>query len=205
MTHHPADYAVAVRHLRRVDPVMRCVVDQVGPCQLRPQGARFHLLARSILSQQISTSAAATIRRRLLAQMPSRQLSAQGLLQLSDADFHAVGVSRQKRSYLRDLAERSMQGEVGFRRFSRMHDEDIISELVTVKGIGRWTAQMFLMFGCGRPDVFAPDDLGLKNAMIRLYALDDPDRNKLCEIASVWRPWRSIASWYLWRSLDTRG
>ena len=84
-----------------------------------------------------------------------------------------------------------------------MHDEDIISELVTVKGIGRWTAQMFLMFGCGRPDVFAPDDLGLKNAMVRMYALDDPDRNDLCEIASVWKPWRSIASWYLWRSLDT--
>ena len=203
MTEHPPNYAVAVRHLCRVDPVMRSVVDLVGPCRLRPQGARFHLLARSILSQQISTSAAATIRRRLTAHMPGRQLSAKGLLQLSNADFRAAGVSRQKRSCLHDLAERSIQGEVGFRRFSRMDDQDIISELVAVKGIGRWTAQMFLMFGCGRPDVFAPDDLGLKNAMVRVYELDNPNHNELCEIASVWKPWRSIASWYLWRSLET--
>ena len=195
-------HRAATRHLRGVDRRLRSVIDQVGPCQLTPQGGRFELLARSILSQQISVAAARTIRRNLQAQLPGRRLSASGLAALSDADFQAAGVSRQKRGYLRDLAIRVTDGQLSFRRITRLDEDAVIQELTLVKGIGVWTAQMFLMFGLGRPDIFAPDDLGLRNAMIRIYDLQQPAKDELLHIAAAWSPWRSVASWYLWRSLE---
>jgi len=196
------DHNAAARHLRKADRRLRSVINQVGPCQLAARGGRFELLARSILSQQISVAAARTIRRNLQSQLPGRRLSATALAALSDADFQAAGVSRQKRGYLRDLAVRVTGGQLSFRRIAKLDEVAVIEELTQVKGIGVWTAQMFLMFGLGRPDVFAPDDLGLRNAMIRIYDLQQPSKDELVNIAEVWSPWRSVASWYLWRSLE---
>ena len=199
----PEQHAKAIRHLRRSDPQMAQVIRTVGPCTLTRRGGTFSLLAKSILSQQISTHAARTIRRRLEAVMPHRQISAAGVMQLSDADFQAVGVSQQKRRYLRDLADHVVNGQLSFRRLARLPDEDVISELIVVKGIGRWTAQMFLLAGLGRPDIFAPDDLGLQNAIQKIYSLrGKPSLRKLEAITRPWAPYRSVASWYLWQSLS---
>jgi DNA-3-methyladenine glycosylase II len=199
------DPTAAVRHLSRRDVVMRRTIKQIGPFGLKPQRGGYRMLVRSILSQQISVAAARTIRNRLQAQLPGGRLSPQAVDRLTDAQLQAAGVSTQKRTYLRDLTRQTLEGTVNFRGFSRMDDEAIIEQLTQVKGVGRWTAQMFLLFSLGRPDVFAPDDLGIRNAMIRLYDLPaDPDRSLLEEVAAAWRPHRSVASWYLWRTLDQK-
>ncbi|MCH2212602.1 MAG: DNA-3-methyladenine glycosylase [Fuerstiella sp.] len=194
----------AVRHLRRRDSLLRPEIDRIGRCSLQPRGGRFSLIAGAILSQQISVAAAQTIRRKLQSRLPGRRLSAKELLGLSNADFQACGVSRQKREYLRHLSQHVVDGQLNFRRLVRLPDEEVISELTRVKGIGRWTAQMFLIFGLGRPDVFAPDDLGLRNAMVRIYSLSNPTSDDLNAVAARWSPHRSVASWYLWRYLDNQ-
>ena len=193
----------AIAFIQSVDPQLATVMSEVGPCLLKPEGGSFAILARSILSQQISVAAARTIRTRLQALMPNRRLTANAVLDLTEDELAAVGVSNQKRRYLLDLASKVAEGEVSFRRIAKMPDEDVIECLIQVKGIGRWTAQMFLMFGLGRPDVFAPDDLGIRNAMIKIYGLDSHDKAPMEAIASNWSPYRSVASWYLWRSLDS--
>lgn len=194
-------HAKAERFLRTTDPQLRRIIDLIGPCGLRPTGGRFEVLARSIVSQQISTSAARTIFRRLKSLMPGGRISANGLIAVSDDQLQAAGLSKQKRTYLRDLCQHVQAGTVSFRRLPRLSDQGVIEELVQVKGIGVWTAQMFLLAGLGRPDVFAPADLGLQNAMIRIYSIDR-SINDMEQIAAAWSPWRSVASWYLWRSLD---
>lgn len=193
----------AIAFIQSVDPQLATVMSEVGPCLLKPEGGSFAILARSILSQQISVAAARTIRTRLQALMPNRRLTANAVLDLTEDELAAVGVSNQKRRYLLDLASKVAEGEVSFRRIAKMPDEDVIECLIQVKGIGRWTAQMFLLFGLGRPDVFAPDDLGIRNAMIKIYGLDSHDKAPMEAIASNWSPYRSVASWYLWRSLDS--
>jgi len=191
------------RYLSRRDPKMRQLIRQVGPFGLKPQRGGYRMLVRAILSQQISVAAARTIRGRLQAKLPGGRFVPAAVNSLTDEQLQAVGVSAQKRTYLRDLTERTMDGRLSFRHMSRLDDEAIITELTQVKGIGRWTAQMFLLFSLGRPDVFAPDDLGIRNAMIRIYELDsDVQRTILEEVAECWRPHRSVASWYLWRALD---
>lgn len=195
----------ACRKLARRDKVLGSVIRRVGDFTLKPEGGGYDMLVRSILSQQISTAAARTIRGRLEALMPGGKLNAETIHRLTDDQLQQVGVSNQKRGYLRDLTERTLDGTINFRRIAKEDDEAVIAELIQVKGIGRWTAQMYLMFCLGRPDVFAPDDLGLKNAMIALYGLDEkPPKSQLEELAAVWAPWRSIASWYLWRSLEPK-
>ncbi|MDG1896113.1 MAG: DNA-3-methyladenine glycosylase 2 family protein [Fuerstiella sp.] len=182
---------------------MADVIGRVGRCQLTRRGGRFDVLARSILSQQISVQAARTIRRRLQGLLPGARISATGIDGLSDEQLQSVGISLQKRGYLRDLTAHVVAGTVNFRRLARIPDEAVIAELTAVKGVGRWTAQMFLLSGLGRPDIFAPDDLGLKNAIRALYDLGTkPTADQLEEIAEHWAPYRSVASWYLWRSLD---
>ena len=154
-------HRVAIQHLKKADAKLAGVISRVGPCGLKRKGGTFGLLADSIISQQISTHAARTIRKRLRAAMPSGRITADGVLRLTDEELRAAGISPQKQSYLTDLAEQTMDGRVNFRRLARIEDDRVIDELTQVKGIGRWTAQMFLMFGLGRPDVFAPADLGL--------------------------------------------
>ena len=196
-------HVAAVRRLKRADPVLAEVITQIGPCTLKRRGGTFELVARSILSQQISTAAAATIRKRLQGLLPGGRITAGGYAALTEDQLASIGVSRQKRGYLSDLCDKVLTGDVNFRRLARLQDEHVIDELTQVKGIGVWTAQMFLLAGLGRPDVFAPDDLGLQNAIRRLYGDGIQSRDDFVAVAQTWAPHRSVASWYLWQWLDS--
>lgn len=193
----------ALRHLRKCDPVLAEVIRQVGPFELKPKRGRFQSLVRSILAQQISTAVARSMLRKLEVRLAPNRLSPESLGQLSFDDLRAIGLSRQKASYLQDLTEKVLDGTVRLHRVHRLSDEEIIDELIQIKGIGRWTVQMFLIFCLGRPDVFAPDDFGLRSAIQKLYGLPElPKRAEAEEIAAPWRPHATVASWYLWRSLE---
>ncbi len=205
MSFEPAAVQKAVRQLSKVDPVLRRVIRDVGPFTLKPDKGGYGILVRSILSQQISTSAATTIRTRLQSLLPAGKLAAKSIDALTDEQLQSVGISQQKRGYLRDLTRCTLDGTLNFRRIATQPDDDVVETLIQVKGIGRWTAQMYLMFSLGRPDVFAVGDLGIQNAMKRLYELDaKPKHSDLESIAAPWTPHRSIASWYLWRSLEKK-
>ena len=194
-----------LRHLRKKDTVLANVIKTVGPFTLKKIPGGFEVVVRSILSQQISTAAAATIRKRLEALLPDGKIVPESLSQLTDEQLQSAGLSNQKRTYVRDLTEKTLDGTINFRRIARQSDNDAIAELIQVKGIGRWTAQMYLMFSLGRLDVFAPDDLGLQNAIKALYEIPEkPKRTHFETVAEVWAPYRSIASWYLWRSLEKK-
>jgi DNA-3-methyladenine glycosylase II len=191
----------AQRHLRKRDPVMRRLIDAVGPFTLRLDRDRFRMLVRSIISQQISGKAAKSIRERLEALIAPERISPHNLAALSVAELRSAGVSPQKAGYLHDLAAKVDSGAVRLHRVARMSDDEVIAELVQVKGIGVWTAQMCLMFSLGRLDVFPHDDLGIRAALKNLYGLADlPDKETSIEIARPWRPFATIASWYCWRS-----
>lgn len=191
----------AQRHLRKRDPVMRRLIEAVGPFTLRLDRDRFRMLVRSIISQQISGTAAQSIRRRLEALVAPEKICSHNLAALSVADLRSAGVSPQKAGYLHDLAAKVDSGAVRLHRVARMTDDEVIAELVQVKGIGVWTAQMCLMFSLGRLDVFPHDDLGIRSALRNLYGLADlPDKQTSIEIAKPWRPYATIASWYCWRS-----
>ena len=193
----------ALHHLRRVDPVMREVIQKAGPFRLKPRRDRFYSLVSSILSQQISGKAAASIRGRLEEYVAPEKISAETLSRLKPWQLRRVGVSPQKSSYLLDLAERVQSGGLKLDRLARLTDDQVIEALVQVKGIGVWTAQMFLIFSLGRMDVFPHDDLGVRAAIRNLYRLDDlPDEETSHRIAMPWRPYASVASWYCWRSLE---
>lgn len=193
----------ALQQLKQADPVLGGVIDRTGAFLLKAKKSGFEVLVQAVISQQISTAAARTIRLRLQTLLPESRICPEALQQLSDQQLAAIGLSRQKLGYIRDLTRCTLEGIIQFRRISRADDEAAIEELIQVRGIGRWTAQMYLIFSLGRPDVFAPDDLGLQNAIARLYPLPDkPRRPDFMAIAERWKPWRSIASWYLWRSLE---
>ena len=193
----------AVRHLKSVDPTMRKLIDRAGPVTLKLQRNRFEVLVKSIISQQISTKAATSIRRRVEQLAGPGRLTAPRMAALSVDELRTAGVSNQKANYLLDLAQKTCDGEIRFSRMRRMPDDEIIDELVQVKGIGLWTAQMFLMFSLGRLDVFPYGDLGIQKALQALYGLSDlPDKQTAQEIAEPWSPYATIASWYCWRSID---
>ena len=141
--------------------------------------------------------------RKLEARLAPSKLTPLSLGRLSFDDLRAIGLSRQKATYLQDLTEKVVRKTVRLQRIHRLTDEEIIEELIQVKGVGRWTVQMFLIFCLGRPDVFAPDDFGLRSAIQRLYGLAElPKRTEAEAIAAPWRPHATVASWYLWRSLE---
>lgn len=195
----------AVDHLRRADPVLRSVIDRAGPYAICYHPPVFATLARSIVSQQLSGRAAATIWGRLVALVRPRRLTPAAVLALSVDSLRACGLSVQKITSIRDLACRAAAGEVRFRRLTRLEDEQVIRELTPVRGVGVWTAHMFLIFALRRPDVLPTGDLGIRNAITRAYGLAAPPSSaQMEEIAAPWRPWRSAASWYLWRSLDNQ-
>lgn len=200
----PADHVTrALRHLRKNDPVLAEVIRQVGPFQLQLRRGRFESLVRSILAQQISTAVARSMWKKLQQRVAPNRVTPESLSRLSLDELRTVGLSRQKSTYLHDLAQKVADGTVRLHRVHRLTDEEVIDELIQVKGIGRWTVQMFLIFCLGRPDVFAPDDFGLRSAIQRLYDLPDlPKRAEAEEIAAAWRPHSTVASWYLWRSLE---
>lgn len=194
-------------HLRRVDPVLAKVIESVGP--YRPTdgtgGSHFGALVRSIVYQQLSGKAAGTIHRRFAELFPGNQPSPEGILALDDTRLRAVGLSRQKIGYLRDLATRVHSGALPLDHVHTLSDADLIAHLVQVKGIGRWTAQMFLMFKLGRPDVLPELDLGIQNAIKRAYRKRKVGPRDVQRIGAKWTPYASVACWYLWRSLDNGG
>ncbi len=190
-------------HLRRCDATMATIIDEVGPFTLRPERDRFWMLVKSIISQQISVGAARSIRNRLLQLIAPQKVTPEALLALSAEELRSAGISPQKARYLHDLAAKSAEGIVAIRSIGRFSDEKVIAELTQVKGVGRWTAQMFLIFALGRLDVFPEDDLGVRTAIRDRYGLDDlPDRQTALQVAAPWRPYATVASWYCWRALD---
>jgi DNA-3-methyladenine glycosylase II len=201
MPFDPHAITAARRHLRRHDPVMRRLVDVVGPFTLKVRRDRFRMLVRSIISQQISGKAARSIGKRLEGLVAPEKITPHTLAARTIAELRSAGISPQKAGYLHDLAAKVDSGAVRLARTGRMADEEVIAELVQVKGIGVWTAQMYLMFSLGRLDVFPHDDLGIRSALRNLYDLEElPEKEVSHEIARPWRPYATIASWYLWRS-----
>ena len=201
----PDDYTRARRLLMRRDPVLGKAIKRIGPCLLAERQRKDHLtaLVGSIVSQQLSTKAAATIFGRLAALFPDHVIpGAEELTALDDQTLRSVGLSGQKVGYLRDLCARLIDGRLVLDDLDTLNDEQVIERLVAVKGFGRWTAEMFLMFRLHRPDVLPVDDLGIVNAVRRLYGLRKrPDSKRLMKLGEPWRPYRSVACWYLWQSL----
>jgi DNA-3-methyladenine glycosylase II len=190
-------------HFRKRDAILHAVIKQVGPYRLKPSRERFGMLVRSIISQQISVGAARSIRARLEALVGERGLRPEVLAALSITELRSAGLSPQKASYMHDLAAKVADGTVKLSRIGRLDDEEVISQLIQVKGIGRWTAQMFLIFALGREDVFPIDDFGVRAAITRLYGYEEhPSKAVLLEIGQRWSPYASIASWYCWRYLE---
>jgi DNA-3-methyladenine glycosylase II len=195
----------AIRHLKRVDPVMGDLINRAGPFTMKLNRDRFGMLIRSILSQQISTKAARSIRQRLDELLMPNTLCAPAIDRVTDEELRSVGLSRQKISYLRDLCSRVLDQRLRLERIGRLSDEEAIDELIQVKGIGRWTAQMFLIFSLGRLDVFPHDDLIVRSSIKELYELDElPNKQQSHEIAANWKPYSSIATWYCWRLIDVK-
>ena len=195
--------AEAVAHLRAADQRLDWLIEQVGPFTLKLERDRFAMLVRSIISQQISTKAARSIRLKLEATLG--ELSPVTLVSSSDETLRGAGLSGQKVRYLRDLAGHVSDGRLDLDRIHRHDDDAAIEALTAVHGIGRWTAQMFLMFSLGRLDVFPHDDLGIRSALRTLYDLPDlPARTTSTQLAEPWRPYATIASWYLWRLTDLK-
>jgi DNA-3-methyladenine glycosylase II len=200
----PADFARARRALMRRDPVLGRVIKKHrtrSPLDA-PTLDPFPALVRTITAQQISAKAAATIHGRLIASMPEG-VTPEALLALSDDQFRKAGLSRQKIGYLRDLASKVQSGELPVASLHELDDEAVIEAIVKVKGLGRWSAEMFLMFRLRRPDVLPVGDLGIVTAIYRLYGLrKKPKAARIIKIGEAWRPYRTVACWYLWRSLE---
>jgi DNA-3-methyladenine glycosylase II len=196
---HPAP-----AHLSAADPVLARIVEQIGTYRPTLRRERFPSLARAIIFQQLAGNAAQAIMGRFVALYPGRRFpSPEQVLSTPAPRLRKVGLSRAKARYIKELAAHVAEGKLNFRRFPKMDDEAIIAELTQVRGIGRWTAEMFLMFNLGRPDVLPVGDLGFRNAVMRAYRMSKPPTpNELREFGEKWRPHRSAAVWYLWRSLD---
>ena len=201
----PGDYTRADRLLARRDPVLRGLIRRHGPCGLARSHREdpFVAAVEAIVWQQLSGKAAATIYRRVVALLPGGLVTPVQLLGVPEQQLRAAGLSRAKTAYIRDLAACVVEGRLHLDRFEDMDDEAVIAELTAVKGIGRWTAEMFLMFRLQRPDVLPVGDLGIVNAIRRAYGLRKPPTPaRMAKIAEAWRPYRSIACWYLWQSLE---
>jgi 3-methyladenine DNA glycosylase/8-oxoguanine DNA glycosylase len=200
-----ANYTASVRYLKRVDPILAGVIESVGPCRIRvsPEGTHFQALTRSIVFQQLSGKAAATILSRVTALFPDATPTPEAVQATSDEQLRAAGLSRQKISYLRDLSSKVASGALPLDAVETMDDDDLIDHLVQVKGIGRWTAQMFLMFRLGRRNVLPELDLGIQNAIRRAYRMRKrPTPKQVKRVGAKWAPHSTVACWYLWRSLD---
>lgn len=201
----PEGYARARRVLMRRDPVLGAAIKRIGACGMAERQRSDHLsaLAGAIVSQQLSTKAAATIFGRFLSLFPGKQIpGAAAIAALDDAPLRGVGLSGQKIGYLRDLCTRIADGRLRLEDLDNLPDELVIERLTEVQGFGRWTAEMFLMFRLHRPDVLPVGDLGIVNAVRQLYGLrKQPDPKRLQKMGETWRPYRSVACWYLWQSL----
>ena len=221
----------AVGHLKKSDPVMRAIIERIGPCRMQFGPPEFHSLAEAIVYQQLNGKAAVTIFKRFAA-LAGEPLTPEGILKLSDEQMRSAGLSKQKSSYLRDLAAKTAAGLLDFSRLPNLPDAEVIEHLTQVKGIGVWTAQMFLMFALKRENVLPTGDFGVRMAMYKHYLdvqrakaaakksstgkkaapakkgrkrkIKLPTPEQMEKIAKCWEPYRSVACWYLWQSLDTK-
>ena len=198
------DHAEAVAHLQQADPVMGHIIARCGPCTLKPHRLELLvMLCRSIVYQQLSGKAAGTIMMRFLGLYAPAPLTPEALLHTTDDTLRGIGLSRQKIAYLKDLATKVQEGTLQLARLPMHSDAEVMHQLMGIKGIGRWTAEMFLIFALGRLDVFPVDDLGIRKAMQRAYGYKRlPAPVTMHRHARKWIPYRTIATWYLWRSLD---
>jgi DNA-3-methyladenine glycosylase II len=203
---HFLDSRAALTHLRTADPVMAKLIDQVGAFKLRREPEHFQALVRTIMFQQLAGAACQAIYDRFVALFPGAPFPTPAqVLAATEEQLRSAGLSRQKLAYLRDLAKHVGEEALNFKRFPRMEDEEIIAELIRVKGIGRWTAEIFLMFNLRRPDVLPVGDLGFQTAAMRAYGLKQlPTAKQLKELAERWRPYRSVAVWYLWQMIHLK-
>ncbi|HME09550.1 MAG TPA: DNA-3-methyladenine glycosylase 2 family protein [Bryobacteraceae bacterium] len=193
----------AIAHLKKSDPLLAAVIDRVGPCRIEYREPEFSTLVRSIVYQQLSGKVASVIFERFLNLLPRRRLTARAVLGLSVADLRSAGLSRAKAAYILDLAEKTEARLIKFHELPGLSDEDVIAMLTQVKGVGVWTAHMFLIFALQRTDILPVGDLGVRSAIRKVYGLEELPRPAEVErIAATWRPYCSVAAWYLWRSLD---
>lgn len=214
----------AVNHLKKSDPVMRAIIERIGPCRMQFGPPEFHSLAEAIVYQQLNGKAAETIFKRFAA-LAGEPLTPEGVLKLSDEQMRGAGLSKQKSAYLKDLAAKTSSGLLDFARLPELPDAEVVEHLTQVKGIGVWTAQMFLMFTLKRENVLPTGDFGVRMAMHKHYLdvqrakaakksaaakkgrkrkLKLPSPEQTEKIAKRWEPYRSVACWYLWQSLDTK-
>jgi DNA-3-methyladenine glycosylase II len=194
----------AINHLKKCDPVLRGIIERVGPFRMAYGEPQFASLAEAIVYQQLNGKAAETIFKRFAA-LAGDPLTPEGILKLSDAQFRGVGLSKQKSAYLKDLAQKTAAGVLDFSRLPELPDAEVIEHLTQVKGIGVWTAHMFLIFSLRRPNVLPTGDYGVQMALKRHYRKRKlPKPKDMEKIARAWEPYRSVACWYMWRSLDIK-
>jgi 3-methyladenine DNA glycosylase/8-oxoguanine DNA glycosylase len=194
----------AIHHLKKSDRVLSAIIERVGPCRMEYGPPEFSSLAESIVYQQLNGKAAATIFKRFAA-LAGEPLTPEGILKLSDEQLRSVGLSKQKSAYMKDLASKTKDGLLDFSKLAGLPDEEVIKHLIQVKGIGVWTAHMFLIFTLKREDVLPVGDYGIQAAMKKHYRKRKMPKPKDMEkIARAWSPYRSLACWYLWRSLDIK-
>lgn len=194
----------AINHLKKCDPVLRAIIERVGPFRMEYGVPQFPSVAEAIVYQQLNGKAAETIFKRFAA-LAGDPLTPEGILRLSDAELRSVGLSKQKSAYLKDLAEKTAAGVLDFAKLGELPDEEVIRQLTQVKGIGVWTAHMFLMFSLRRPNVLPTGDYGVQMAVKKHYRKRKlPKPKDMEKIARAWEPYRSIACWYMWRSLDIK-
>jgi DNA-3-methyladenine glycosylase II len=194
----------AINHLKKSDPILSAIIERVGPCRMEFGPPEFHSLAEAIVYQQLNGKAAVTIFKRFAA-LAGEPLVPERILKLTDAQLRSVGLSKQKSSYLKDMARRAARGELDFSRLPEMTDDEVIKHLTQVKGVGVWTAHMFLMFTLRRPNVLPTGDYGIQMAIKKHYKKRKmPKPEMMAKIAKSWEPYRSVACWYLWRSLDIK-
>jgi DNA-3-methyladenine glycosylase II len=194
----------AIRHLKSSDKVLALLIKEHGSCTITPAlDNPFHALVSSIISQQISAHAARAIKGRIFDLLGAKQFTLESILKMSPKSYRAAGLSRVKIRYIRELALAVVNGELDFCSLVGCEEEEVISKLITLSGVGRWTAEMFLIFGLGRPDVLSVNDAGLKRAFKVAYNFQQmPSADEMISISEPWRPYRSVASWYLWRVID---
>jgi DNA-3-methyladenine glycosylase II len=194
----------AILHLKKADPVMGAIIDRVGAYKIQHREPSFETLVRSIVYQQLSGKVASVILGRLIALLPEGKVTPAAILKLTPARMRKAGLSKQKTAYIRDLARKTNKGQVKFETLGELADQEVIEHLTQVKGIGVWTAHMFLIFALRRLDVLATGDLGVRIAIRKAYQLEElPLPKQVEELAAAWRPYSSVAVWYLWRSLDS--
>jgi DNA-3-methyladenine glycosylase II len=195
----------AILHLKKSDPVLRGLIERIGPYGIEFLEPDFATLVRAIVYQQLSGKVASVIFDRLAAAAGDGRLTPEAVLQLSPRKMRAQGLSKQKIAYIRDLAARAVSGEVEFAALEKLPDEAVYERLTRLKGIGVWTAQMFLIFALRRTDVLPSADLGIRAAVRKAYGYPDlPKPSQVEKLAQRWRPYCTVAAWYLWRSLETK-